>query len=250
MFHQSTGYVNIKAELCKQDRGECGWGLMNRTKQESFSLKNYKESFAYQISAFNRQRKWKLFIDTFNPKSNLRILNVGFSEKEYSNTDNFIEKHYRYPEMITSLGIDMPCQYRSRYPSVQAVHYSGGAFPFKDKSFDVCWSNAVLEHVGCFSKQLEFIKEIKRVSAKAFITTPNRFFPIEVHTRTPLLHFLPKHLFDYYLIKTGKGWASGKYMNLLSLKSIEKLLNDSGIRKYTIFKNKYYGFVLDFVIIF
>jgi len=75
-------------------------------------------------------------------------LDVGFSEEEFSGTDNFLERHYPYPEMITALGVDVPVTFRDRYPSVTAVHYKGGVFPFEDNQFDVAWSNAVLEHVG------------------------------------------------------------------------------------------------------
>ncbi len=95
------------------------------------------------------------------------------------------------------------------------------------------------------------MKEIKRVSRKAFITTPNRNFPIEVHTRTPFLHmFLPRHVFHKYLSMTGKGWAAGDYMNLLSHEDLTKMLGEAGIENYKIIKNKLFFFTLDFVIIF
>ncbi len=207
-------------------------------------------SFAYKVSAFNRRRKWGIFIKEIAPNENTRVLDVGFSENEYSGTDNYIEKHYPYPEKLTALGIDIPNKFKTRYPKVTAVRYDGGVFPFENKSFDICWSNAVIEHVGSRDRQLSFLKEIRRVSKKAFITTPNRFFPIEVHTRTPLLHYLPKAAFDKYLSLVGKGWATGDYMQLLSLSELELLLRDSGISEYKIFKNRLLGFTLDFVVVF
>lgn len=179
-----------------------------------------------------------------------RVLDVGYSNKEYSDTDNFIEKHYPYPHMLTALGIDEPTKFRQRYPYVKVVKYDGTNFPFDDKSFDICWSNAVIEHVGNRNHQLLFVKEIKRVAKMAFITTPNKHFPIEAHTRTPLLHFLPKPSFDRYLRMVGKNWATGNYMNLLSLKDIKSILNDANITEFKIIKNEFLVFTLTFIIVF
>ena len=207
-------------------------------------------SIANKVSGFNRQRKWDLFIQEFPPRSNTRILDVGFSDREYSPNDNFIEKYYPFPEMLTALGIDKPIDFTMRYPRVKAIQYAGDVFPFAGKQFDVCWSNAVIEHVGSHEKQLGFLKEIKRVSRRAFITTPNRYFPIEPHTRTPLLHYLPKKLFESFLRAIGKKWATGDYMNLLGIKEICGLLKGADIKNYRIMRNKLFGATLDFVMIF
>jgi SAM-dependent methyltransferase len=205
---------------------------------------------ANKVSFYNRQRKWNLFLREIAPVSSTHILDVGFSEEDHMPTQNFIEKNYSYPEMLTALGIEVPVEFSKQYPKVKAVHYDGTIFPFADQSFDVCWSNAVIEHVGDRSKQVIFLKEAKRVSRRAFITTPNKFFPIEVHTLTPFLHFLPKAIFDKYLVLIGKEWATGNYMNLLSISNMKNLLAEANITKYKIVENKLAGFTLDFVVLF
>ncbi len=206
-------------------------------------------SIAYRVSKYNRKRKWKLFIEQFDPQPDMTVLDVGFSDTEHSETDNFIEKYYPYPEMLTALGVDEPVNFASAYPEIKYVRYDGSRFPFDDKSFDICWSNAVIEHVGERDAQVLFIREIERVSKGAFFTTPNRFFPIEVHTRTPLLHYLPKNVFDGYLKLIGKEWATKRYMNLLSIGQMRSLLKDANITNYRIFKNRFLGFTMDFVVI-
>lgn len=206
-------------------------------------------SLAYRISAYNRRRKWRLFQAAFPPRPDFSILDVGFSEKEYAPTDNFLEKNYPYPDKITALGVDKPRDFGHRYPRVRAVQYDGEKFPFADKSFDLAWSNAVLEHVGSREAQRRFLSEINRVSKRAFLTTPNRLFPIEVHTRTILLHLLPRPFFHRYLKLIGKSWAAGDYMHLLSLGEIKRLLSEAGIKEYRIIKNRLGGFILDFIII-
>ena len=206
------------------------------------------ESLAQRVSAYNRGRKWRHFVQGFQPGPETTVLDVGFSDREYSPSDNYLEKHYPWPKQITALGVDAPREFRKRYPAVTAVQYDGRIFPFADQSFDICWSNAVIEHVGTRDQQLLFLKEIRRVARRAYLTTPNRHFPIEVHTRTPLLHFLPKPVFDSYLNLIGKKWATGSYMRLLSSGDLRQLLADAGIERYHIRRNRMMGFTMDFVI--
>jgi len=207
-------------------------------------------TIASRVSSFNRRRKWKSFLELIKPTPGLRVLDVGYADHETSETDNFIEKHYPYQSMLTALTIEHPINFESRYPQAHCVQYDGRKFPFRDASFDVCWSNAVIEHVGDRNNQLMFLTEVKRVAKRAMITTPYRYFPIEVHTRTPFLHLLPKRVFDRYLRLVGKEWAAGSYMNLLSLSEIRSLLKDAGIIDPKIIKNRLMGFPLDFVILF
>lgn len=206
-------------------------------------------SFADRISAKNRHRKWKLFTSIFLYTPATSVLDVGFLGKEDSAVTNYLEKYYPYPVQITALGIDEPTEFVLRYPGVKAVRYDGATFPFANQSFDIVWSNAVLEHVGSREDQVSFLREVMRVGKRAFLTTPNYWFPVEVHTRTPVLHWLPKKWFDCYLRWIGKEWATGDYMHLLTLGGLQSLLKDAGITNYTIIKNHVFGFVVDFVVI-
>lgn len=210
----------------------------------------WKNKLAYKISGRNRRKKFDFFMQTFKPNASTRVLDVGAAEEEYSETDNLLERLYPYPGNISVLGIDEYRKFRERYPAVQATVYDGKKFPFPDQSFDICWSNAVIEHVGNRERQVLFLQEIHRVAQNAYLTTPNRFFPVEVHTRTPLLHYLPKRLFERYLKLIGKSWAAGDYMFLLSFNDICRLLHAAGIQNYIIKRNHLFGFTLDFVIMF
>jgi SAM-dependent methyltransferase len=129
------------------------------------------------------------------------------------------------------------------------LRYNGSQLPFADKSFDIVWSNAVIEHVGGRDSQLGFLREIKRVGRQAFITTPNRLFPIEIHTRLPFAHWLPRPWFDRIATWAGKSWATGDYMHLLSRRDIRHLMRDANINNYNIIDNRILGLTLDFVIL-
>ena len=68
----------------------------------------------------------------------------------------------------------------------------GRALPFRDAAFDVVFSNSVIEHVGDAESQRRFAREIARVGRAYWVETPNRWFPVEQHLLTPLVHWLPK----------------------------------------------------------
>lgn len=193
-----------------------------------------------------------MFMDRLKPTQHDTVLDVGFSEKEWSDTHNYLEKHYPYQKQITALGIkdEQPKLFYERYPEVRVVLYDGVNFPFTDKQFDVVWANAVVEHVGGFDRQVHFTKELARTARRGFFTTPNRWFPVEVHTKLPLLHYLPKRIFDAIISKIGFASTTGDYLNLLSYKQIIKMLDAAGITQYEIVRNRVFGFTLDFVIIF
>lgn len=203
---------------------------------------------SFKISGYNRKRKYEQFLRTFPIDAKTTILDVGYTNVEYTGFENYLESNYPYPENITALGVDESDQFNKIHPKVRTVRYDGKIFPFADKQFDICWSNAVIEHVGDYDRQLLFLKEVMRTSRAAYLTTPNRFFPVEVHTRMPFLHWLPRNVFNRILVAVGKDFAAGDYMFLLSLGKIKRLLADAGIGNYTITKNRIMGFTMDFVI--
>lgn len=207
-------------------------------------------SFVHGLSNRNRKRKYEVLMQVADPTPLTTVLDVGYTDEEYRPSDNFLEKHYPHPEMITALGVVEPMKFAKRYPQVRAVCYDGRIFPFEDKEFDVCSSNAVIEHVGGWEEQILFLKEIKRTSRLALITTPNKYFPVELHTRAIFLHYFPKRIFDAYLRLIGKKWATGSYMNLLSISQMRKLLKAAGIDNYKIIKNRLLGLTVDFVVVF
>ena len=66
---------------------------------------------------------------------------------------------------------------------------------------DMVISSATIEHVGNFKNQVTKVKNMISLSKKfVVITTPNRFFPIELHTKIPLIHWFPKKIFRKILL--------------------------------------------------
>jgi hypothetical protein len=88
-------------------------------------------------------------------------------------------------------------QARARYeigPAEAVVLGDGTSLPFADQSFDLVFSNSVIEHVGSRAEQARFAAEIMRVGKQYWVQTPNRYYPIEQHLWTPFVHWLPRSL--------------------------------------------------------
>ena len=171
------------------------------------------------ISLRSRQRKLRLFLDEMQPTSETTVLDVGADELAFGEgggcgTLNFFEELYPWPDRITALGLHDGAGFRERYPAVRYVQGDACALPFADGEFEVVFSNAVIEHVGGRERQRRLVLEALRVGRRIFLTTPNRRFPVEVHTGLPFVHWLPDAVAHRAYDLVGKGFA--KELDLLS----------------------------------
>lgn len=65
---------------------------------------------------------------------------------------------------------------------------------FTDESFDVAFSNSVIEHLFTFEAQKAMAAEARRVAGAYWVQTPNYWFPIEPHFQFPGWQWLPTSL--------------------------------------------------------
>src|SRR5581483_7659144 len=154
---------------------------------------------ASSTSLRSREQKLRLFLELFDPGPATTVLDVGVTDAPFGDgsTDNFFEARYPWPERITAVGVTELGRFRAAFPDVRAVQADGRDLPFVDGEFDLGFSNAVVEHVaGGREGQRRFVHELARVARRVFVTTPNRFFPLEVHTLLPFVHWLPAPLRD------------------------------------------------------
>ena len=120
------------------------------------------------------------FARTFELTDETRILDVGGSM--------FNWEFLRVRPRVTIANLPSRESIDQRFPWVFA---DGRRLPFADQSFDIVFSNSVIEHVGDWESQQQFAAEIARVGKAYWVQTPNRRFPVEPHLMTPFLHFLP-----------------------------------------------------------
>jgi hypothetical protein len=178
-----------------------------------------------QLMGYQRRRIFASFMAQTNAGASDTILDVGAAADRSYASSNYIEQWYPSRATITAVGIDDAAFLTELYPGVRFVRASGLALPFKERAFDLVHSSAVLEHVGSFARQLAFVRECCRVAARGvFLTTPNRWFPVEVHTQLPLVHWLPKPLFGTLMRGCGLGFfADEANLNLLTARELRSI---------------------------
>ena len=142
-----------------------------------------------------------------------------------------LEQRYPHPANITMLGVHEGAFLERQFPGTTYVRYDPrSGFPFDAGQFDICYCNAVIEHVGLEEDRERFLREMLRVGRKLFLTTPNRWYPIDFHKMIPLLHWLPQNWYRAFIGMTGDAFYSRKEnLNLLSLRSLDHLLRGAGV---------------------
>ncbi len=84
---------------------------------------------------------------------------------------------------------------------VTSVRGSAFALPFQENTFDIVTLVSVYEHLTPPAKRLQALKEIRRVlKPGGFLVgqIPNMNFPIEIHSKLPLIQFLPDPIARWY----------------------------------------------------
>jgi SAM-dependent methyltransferase len=149
---------------------------------------------AARASFRSRERKMRLFLELFAPGPETTVIDVGVTDAPFGggSSDNFFEALYPWPERITAVGRTELERFHAAFPAVRAVRSDGRELPFADGEFDLGFSNAVVEHVaGGPAGRHRFVHELCRVAGRVFVTTPNRWFPLDPHTLLPFVHWLP-----------------------------------------------------------
>jgi Methyltransferase domain len=149
---------------------------------------------AARVSLRSRERKLRLFLELFHPGPETTVVDVGITDAPFGNgsSDNFFEARYPWPGQITAVGNTGLDRFAAAFPAVTAVRADGRELPFADGAFDLGFSNAVIEHVaGGRAGQRQFLAELCRVARRVFVTTPNRWFPVDPHSLLPFVHWLP-----------------------------------------------------------
>jgi SAM-dependent methyltransferase len=183
---------------------------------------------------------FRLFENYFQPGPDASVLDVGVTSDSQFAESNYFEKMYPYPHRITCVGTEDGSHLAEQFPGLNYQRVSSGQpLPFADRQFDVVFSNAVVEHVGSRESQARFIAELCRVGRAFFVTTPNRWFPVEHHTGLPLLHYLPAPIHRRILRPTKYSyWAEEENLNLLTASSFRGLFPstvNATVRAVTLF---------------
>lgn len=180
-----------------------------------------------QVSGHARKKMFQKFMEYTTPSQEICVLDVGVTPDNKMVSNNFFEKMYPWTGNITMCSMEDAKNLEDEFPGSRFVqNKSGESLPFKTGQFDIVFCSAVLEHVGNKKEQRFFLKELIRVGKKVFLTTPNRWFPVEVHTVLPFIHWLPQNIHQKILRMLGRDfYAKTSNLNLLSKRQLNRMLS-------------------------
>lgn len=136
------------------------------------------------IFRFTRRRRMRWFEETMGVEDGHRVLDVGGTHLNWG----MASRHPRVVllnRMTPGQSLDLPA-------NVTYVRGDALQLPYADNSFDIAFSNSVIEHLGTREDQQKFADEIRRVSKAVWVQTPAFCFPLEPHFLAPIVHWLPK----------------------------------------------------------
>lgn len=145
-----------------------------------------------------RRNRFALFLQVMEPKSTDLLIDVGGRPGFWLGE----------PQTVARIDAVNP-ENKSWDPSTAPAHNirlvvgDGCALDATDGSYDIAFSNSVIEHVGSWENQQKFAAEIRRVGRAIWVQTPAWECPIEPHYLSPLVHYLPR-----WLRRRVVGWAT------------------------------------------
>jgi ubiquinone/menaquinone biosynthesis C-methylase UbiE len=174
-----------------------------------------------------RKGRMRLFAQLFEINSNTTVLDLGGGDFNWT----LLEARPR----LTILNIH---EQANQVKWADYVVGDGCNMAFPDRSFDIVFSNSVIEHVGGKERQREFAREVMRCGSAFFVQTPNKWFPFDLHTLLPFAHWLPQRIFRK-LIRVSPRFLFFKpdpgdledfaNMRLLGRKELQELFPDAKI---------------------
>ena len=165
-------------------------------------------SLGYKFRIKRLQEFEKMFFSRFSGLEKIEILDVGGTSYFWKNSALLFHPGLR----ITLLNL-YPVE--TSHPAIRAVQGDATDMrEFETGSFDLIFSNSVIEHLYTLELQQKMASEILRVGKNYFIQTPNVYFPIEAHYALPFAQYYSKAFLHFVLTQTKlsrmKKWSSAE----------------------------------------
>ena len=140
------------------------------------------------VGARARIRRWTMFREAFPGIERMRVLDLG------GTADSWRRSPVR-PAHVTVLNLNEPGE--SDDDSILLIR--GDACDAADvlarfdvdTSFDVVFSNSLIEHVGGHARRVELAHQVHELAPRHWLQTPYRYFPLEPHWLFPGMQFMP-----------------------------------------------------------
>jgi hypothetical protein len=209
------------------------------------SLEHAELSFHAKMTAGIRRRRFRFFERIMSKvESPVRVLDCG-------GTVGFWKMNGLLPQAGSKLNITIVNLFNEKNVPSNFTWHVGDVrdlSEFRDKEFDVVFSNAVINMMSSWEDQIRMSREMMRVGKRYFVQSPYRFFPVDWRTLVPFFHFLSpaRQAWCFSHLRVGtyarvkdpqKALSLATRVNDLSVHQMQKLFPGCGI-----FREKYLGF--------
>jgi ubiquinone/menaquinone biosynthesis C-methylase UbiE len=155
--------------------------------EQSLAVRFRRKRFAFFLSLVSRLQRPLNILDIGGTQGYWKTMGLDTNDQVFITLLNLTQDNVTLPQVTSIVG-------DARHIQVE------------DHSFDVVFSNSVIEHVGNYQDQLQMANEVRRIGRCYFIQTPNRYFPLEPHFLFPFFQFLPVRLRVLLLQSFRLGW--------------------------------------------
>ncbi|MBC8353974.1 MAG: methyltransferase domain-containing protein [Planctomycetes bacterium] len=156
-------------------------------------MKLSHEVLLYSLFRFTRGRRMRRFEQELKPSSSDRILDVGGG--------CFNWQFVSLPLRVTLLNL-YKCPIDLDAPvTFESVEGDATDLAYEDASYEIVFSNSVIEHVGDVNAQRRFADELRRVGQTLWVQTPAKEFFLEPHFLLPFVHWLPVTLRRWLVLR-------------------------------------------------
>jgi methyltransferase family protein len=135
--------------------------------------------------ARGRRNRMMAMLKLVRPPPDAKIIDLGGTE--------YVWKLFDHHFQVTT--VNLPGAVKKQPSDSRFTHIEADATNlrtiFANRSFDLAFSNSVIEHVGNAAKQQAFADEARRLAGGYWVQTPSDQFPIEAHTGYPYYWRLP-----------------------------------------------------------
>jgi len=140
-----------------------------------------------QIVKIWRRQRFEMFLRLIKPAPTDIMLDIGGYPGFWTSNPQPVKR-------IDSLNIHPVTWDQAAAPehNIQTLVGDGTALTMADGSYDIGFSNSVIEHVSTWENQKKFAAEIRRVAGTIWVQTPAYECPIEPHYMTPFVHYFPR----------------------------------------------------------
>ena len=160
------------------------------------------------------------------------VLDIGTTNDTKNKSSNFIVKNLKNIKNFYSISDQLITSSFFKKTLQKSITENFSEYEIENLKSDLVVSNATIEHVGNYDNQKAMINNMIKLSKKMIIiSTPNRYHPLEFHTKIPFIHWLPKNI-HRKILKNIKltFFSKEENLNLLSKSDFNSLIENEKVK--------------------